>query len=145
MDGDDFEAISRTNEWQGKSKYTEGSGPPQTPHDLSRAAAVGSRRLTLQSYGTNLGLLIVIHINLEVCHGWVAFSCTMDRSAGKQSEVQTRVPVTTQVRYTAVSCTAAPTELYLQTHTHTHKKKTPWPLVRKRTIPTEQPPLVGEI
>jgi hypothetical protein len=24
---------------------------------------------------------------------------------------------------------------------HTHKKKTPWPLVRKRTIPTERPPL----
>jgi hypothetical protein len=24
------------------------------------------------------------------------------------------------------------------------KKKTPWPLVRKRTIPTERPPLVGE-
>jgi hypothetical protein len=24
-------------------------------------------------------------------------------------------------------------------------KQTPWPLVRKRTIPTEQPPLVGEI
>jgi hypothetical protein len=25
------------------------------------------------------------------------------------------------------------------------KKKTPWPLVRKRTIPTERPPLVDEI
>jgi hypothetical protein len=25
------------------------------------------------------------------------------------------------------------------------KKRTPWPLVRKRTIPTEQPPFVGEI
>jgi hypothetical protein len=25
------------------------------------------------------------------------------------------------------------------------KKKTPWRLVRKRTIPTERPPLVGEI
>jgi hypothetical protein len=24
-------------------------------------------------------------------------------------------------------------------------KKSPWPLVRKRTIPTERPPLVGEI
>jgi hypothetical protein len=24
-------------------------------------------------------------------------------------------------------------------------KLTPWPLVRKRTIPTERPPLVGEI
>jgi hypothetical protein len=24
-------------------------------------------------------------------------------------------------------------------------KQTPWPLVRKRTIPTERPPLVGEI
>jgi hypothetical protein len=24
-------------------------------------------------------------------------------------------------------------------------KPTPWPLVRKRTIPTERPPLVGEI
>jgi hypothetical protein len=24
-------------------------------------------------------------------------------------------------------------------------KKTPWPLVRKRTIPTERPPLVGEV
>jgi hypothetical protein len=27
----------------------------------------------------------------------------------------------------------------------TNKKKPPWPLVRKRTIPTEQPPLVDEI
>jgi hypothetical protein len=26
-----------------------------------------------------------------------------------------------------------------------NKKQTPWPLVRKRTIPTERPPLVGEI
>jgi hypothetical protein len=26
-----------------------------------------------------------------------------------------------------------------------HEKKTPWPLVRERTIPTEQPPLVDEI
>jgi hypothetical protein len=25
------------------------------------------------------------------------------------------------------------------------QKKTPWPFVRKRTIPTERPPLVGEI
>jgi hypothetical protein len=25
------------------------------------------------------------------------------------------------------------------------QKQTPWPLVRKRTVPTEQPPLVGEI
>jgi hypothetical protein len=25
------------------------------------------------------------------------------------------------------------------------KKRTPWPLVRKRTIPTERPPLVDEI
>jgi hypothetical protein len=25
------------------------------------------------------------------------------------------------------------------------KKKTPWLLVRKRTIPTERPPLVGEV
>jgi hypothetical protein len=24
-------------------------------------------------------------------------------------------------------------------------KQTPWPLVRERTIPTERPPLVGEI
>jgi hypothetical protein len=27
----------------------------------------------------------------------------------------------------------------------TNKKQTPWPLVRKRTIPTERPPLVSEI
>jgi hypothetical protein len=27
----------------------------------------------------------------------------------------------------------------------TKKKKTPWPLVRKRTIPTERPPYVGEV
>jgi hypothetical protein len=27
----------------------------------------------------------------------------------------------------------------------TKKVQTPWPLVRKRTIPTDQPPLVGEI
>jgi hypothetical protein len=25
------------------------------------------------------------------------------------------------------------------------KQQTPWPLVRKRTLPTEQPPLVDEI
>jgi hypothetical protein len=25
------------------------------------------------------------------------------------------------------------------------EKQTPWPLVRKQTVPTEQPPLVGEI
>jgi hypothetical protein len=25
------------------------------------------------------------------------------------------------------------------------KKKTPWPLVRERTIPTDRPPLVDEI
>jgi hypothetical protein len=35
------------------------------------------------------------------------------------------------------------------THTHTDKKnkqkRTPWPLVRERTIPTERPPLVDEI
>jgi hypothetical protein len=29
--------------------------------------------------------------------------------------------------------------------TATTNKQTPWPLVRKRTIPTERPPLVGEI
>jgi hypothetical protein len=30
--------------------------------------------------------------------------------------------------------------------THQHiKKQTPWPLVRKRTLPTERPPLVDEI
>jgi hypothetical protein len=27
----------------------------------------------------------------------------------------------------------------------TNKKQTPWPLVRKRTILTERPPLLGEI
>jgi hypothetical protein len=27
----------------------------------------------------------------------------------------------------------------------TNKKKTPWPLVRERTIPTDRPPLVDEI
>jgi hypothetical protein len=26
-----------------------------------------------------------------------------------------------------------------------NQKQTPWPLVRKRTIPTERPPLVDEI
>jgi hypothetical protein len=30
-------------------------------------------------------------------------------------------------------------------HTYTQTKQTPWPLVRKRTIPTERPPFVGEI
>jgi hypothetical protein len=31
-------------------------------------------------------------------------------------------------------------------HSNTNKtKQTPWPLVRKRNIPTERPPLVGEI
>jgi hypothetical protein len=29
--------------------------------------------------------------------------------------------------------------------TKTQNKQTPWPLVRKRTIPTERPPLVDEI
>jgi hypothetical protein len=28
---------------------------------------------------------------------------------------------------------------------HNKKKQTPWPLVRKRTMPTERPPLVDEI
>jgi hypothetical protein len=28
---------------------------------------------------------------------------------------------------------------------HLKQKQTPWPLVRKRTIPTERPPLVDEI
>jgi hypothetical protein len=28
---------------------------------------------------------------------------------------------------------------------HVKKKQTPWPLVRKPTIPTERSPLVGEI
>jgi hypothetical protein len=28
---------------------------------------------------------------------------------------------------------------------HNKQKQTPWLLVRKRTIPTEQPPLVGEV
>jgi hypothetical protein len=35
-----------------------------------------------------------------------------------------------------------------QTHTDTRtsgKKQTPWPLVHKRTIPTEGPPLFDEI
>jgi hypothetical protein len=26
-----------------------------------------------------------------------------------------------------------------------HKKKAPWPLIRKQTIPTERPPLVSEV
>jgi hypothetical protein len=26
-----------------------------------------------------------------------------------------------------------------------NKKQTPWPLFRKRTVPTERPPLVGEV
>jgi hypothetical protein len=30
-------------------------------------------------------------------------------------------------------------------HSNTLKQQTPWPLVHKRTIPTERPPLVGEI
>jgi hypothetical protein len=30
-------------------------------------------------------------------------------------------------------------------HKNKTNKQTPWPLVRKRTIPTERPPLVGEI
>jgi hypothetical protein len=42
------------------------------------------------------------------------------------------------------------THIHTHTHTHTHtcthaNKQTPWSLVRKRTIPTEQPPLVHEI
>jgi hypothetical protein len=40
--------------------------------------------------------------------------------------------------------------LFLTGHYHclavqSNKQQTPWPLVRKRTIPTEQPPLVDEI
>jgi hypothetical protein len=37
------------------------------------------------------------------------------------------------------------TNLWTLTHTVKNLKKTPWPLVRKRTIPTERPPLVGEV
>jgi hypothetical protein len=32
-----------------------------------------------------------------------------------------------------------------QTTDTSNKKKTQWPLVRERTIPTERPPLAGEI
>jgi hypothetical protein len=40
-----------------------------------------------------------------------------------------------------------PTELWGFTYAHwtAKTKQTPWPLVRKRTIPTERPPLVDEI
>jgi hypothetical protein len=31
------------------------------------------------------------------------------------------------------------------TQSENYKTKTPWPLVRERTIPTERPPLVDEI
>jgi hypothetical protein len=52
---DDCRTISGMNNWQGKPKYSEKSAPlplwpAQIPHDLiwarTRAAAVGSRRLT---------------------------------------------------------------------------------------------------
>jgi hypothetical protein len=35
--------------------------------------------------------------------------------------------------------------VFLRSDKLTYNKQTPWPLVRKRTIPTERPPLVGEI
>jgi hypothetical protein len=30
-------------------------------------------------------------------------------------------------------------------HKHTYRRHIPWPVLLKRTIPTEQPPLVGEV
>jgi hypothetical protein len=35
--------------------------------------------------------------------------------------------------------------LVVHAHDGLRPKKTLWPLVRKRTIPTERPPLVGEV
>jgi hypothetical protein len=35
--------------------------------------------------------------------------------------------------------------LWTNVYITSKQKLTPWPLVRKRTIPTERPPLVGEI
>jgi hypothetical protein len=35
--------------------------------------------------------------------------------------------------------------LHVPINTEYRTKKTPWPIVRKRTIPTERPPLVDEI
>jgi hypothetical protein len=51
MDGDDCGAISGMNEWQGKPKYPEKTCPSAVlptadPQDLTRAAVVGSQRLT---------------------------------------------------------------------------------------------------
>jgi acyl-CoA thioesterase FadM len=43
---------------------------------------------------------------------------------------------------TTLAVTSNPNMLHYDTKT---KKQTPWPLVRKRTIPTERPPLVDEI
>jgi hypothetical protein len=44
---------------------------------------------------------------------------------------------------------ALPTEVYSSPYSQPYGRKvlckTPWPLVRKRTIPTERPPLVDEI
>jgi hypothetical protein len=41
-----------------------------------------------------------------------------------------------------VHCRALSTSGYKSRY---KRKQTPWPLVRERTIPTEQPPLVDEI
>jgi hypothetical protein len=37
------------------------------------------------------------------------------------------------------------TRSYIQEDRTNKKKQIPWPLVRKRTVPTELPPLVGEV
>jgi hypothetical protein len=44
-----------------------------------------------------------------------------------------------------ISDTAMKTSQQTVSFDPTNKKQTPWPLVRKRTIPTERPPLVDEI
>jgi hypothetical protein len=35
--------------------------------------------------------------------------------------------------------------LISETKVYKQTKRTPWPLVRKRTIPTERPPLINEM
>jgi hypothetical protein len=60
---------------------------------------------------------------------YFAFSSTLSMDEIIPSETSSFTPTTRQKQLTETI----------------NKKKTPWSLVRERTIPTEQPPLVDEI
>jgi hypothetical protein len=56
-------------------------------------------------------------------------------SQRRNEQLTSRLPTPT---YVSIATVEHPTNDYKQ-------KQTPWPLVRERTIPTDRPPLVGEI